>query len=91
LRQEKEHSQHVEQLRKGPELQIKEMQVRLDEAESSPIKNRKKITKLKERIQLLEQELDGEQVRKLSNFQKVFLFSDVTKKLIRTTGKQSAV
>uniref|UniRef100_A0A914NHU4 Plexin cytoplasmic RasGAP domain-containing protein n=2 Tax=Meloidogyne TaxID=189290 RepID=A0A914NHU4_MELIC len=63
LRQEKEHSQHVEQLRKGPELQIKEMQVRLDEAESSPIKNRKKITKLKERIQLLEQELDGEQRR----------------------------
>nr|CAD2163866.1 unnamed protein product [Meloidogyne enterolobii]CAD2163870.1 unnamed protein product [Meloidogyne enterolobii] len=39
------------------------MQVRLDEAESSPIKNRKKITKLKERIQLLEQELDGEQRR----------------------------
>uniref|UniRef100_A0A915NAD8 Uncharacterized protein n=1 Tax=Meloidogyne javanica TaxID=6303 RepID=A0A915NAD8_MELJA len=63
LRQEKEHSQHVEQLRKGLELQIKEMIVRLDEAEALPIKSRKKITKLKVRIQLLEQELDGEQRR----------------------------
>lgn len=35
LRQEQEHSQHVDRLRKGLELQIKEMQVRLDEAGQS--------------------------------------------------------
>lgn len=62
LRQEQEHSQHVDRLRKGLELQIKEMQVRLDEAEAAALKGGKKIiAKLEERIRALEQELDGEQ------------------------------
>uniref|UniRef100_A0A914HJT9 Myosin-3 n=1 Tax=Globodera rostochiensis TaxID=31243 RepID=A0A914HJT9_GLORO len=64
LRQEQEHSQHVDRLRKGLELQIKEMQVRLDEAEAAALKGGKKIiAKLEERIRALEQELDGEQRR----------------------------
>lgn len=64
LRQEQEHSQHVDRLRKGLELQIKEMQVRLDEAEAAALKGGKKIiAKLEERIRSLEQELDGEQRR----------------------------
>lgn len=63
LRQEQEHSQHVDRLRKGLEIQIKEMQVRLDEAEAAALKGGKKIiAKLEERIRALEQELDGEQV-----------------------------
>ena len=69
LRQEQEHSQHVDRLRKGLELQIKEMQVRLDEAEAAALKGGKKIiAKLEERIRALEQELDGEQVRKIVQF-----------------------
>jgi len=64
LRQEQEHSQHVDRLRKGLELQIKEMQVRLDEAEAAALKGGKRIiAKLEERIRALEQELDGEQRR----------------------------
>jgi len=64
LRQEQEHSQHVDRLRKGLELQIKEMQVRLDEAEAAALRGGKKIiAKLEERIRSIEQELDGEQRR----------------------------
>jgi myosin heavy chain 6/7 len=64
LRQEQEHSQHVDRLRRGLEQQIKEMQVRLDEAEAAALKGGKKIiAKLEERIRSLEQELDGEQRR----------------------------
>ncbi|TKR70123.1 hypothetical protein L596_022184 [Steinernema carpocapsae] len=64
LRQEQEHSMHIDRMRKGLELQIKEMQVRLDEAEQAALKGGKKIiAKLEERIRQLEQELDGEQRR----------------------------
>lgn len=64
LRQEQEHSMHIERLRKGLEQQIKEMQVRLDEAEQAALKGGKKIIqKLEQRIRELEQELDGEQRR----------------------------
>jgi chromosome segregation ATPase len=64
LRQEQEHSLHIERMRKGFEQQIKEMQVRLDEAEAAALKGGKKvIAKLESRIRELEQELDGEQRR----------------------------
>ncbi|KAI6233418.1 Myosin-3 [Aphelenchoides fujianensis] len=64
LRQEQEHSQHVDRLRKGLEIQIKEMQVRLDEAEAAALKGGKRIiAQLEQRIRALEQELDGEQRR----------------------------
>uniref|UniRef100_A0A0N4ZL86 Myosin head n=1 Tax=Parastrongyloides trichosuri TaxID=131310 RepID=A0A0N4ZL86_PARTI len=61
LRQEQEHSSHVERMRKGLELQIKEMQVRLDEAEQAALRGgRKIIAQLESRIRALEQELDLE-------------------------------
>ncbi|KHJ98009.1 myosin head [Oesophagostomum dentatum] len=64
LRQEQEHSMHVERIRKGLEVQIKEMQIRLDEAEAAALKGGKKIiAQLESRIRGLEQELDGEQRR----------------------------
>ncbi|ETN81715.1 myosin head [Necator americanus] len=64
LRQEQEHSMHVERIRKGLEVQIKEMQIRLDEAEAAALKGGKKIiAQLETRIRSLEQELDGEQRR----------------------------
>ncbi|EPB73264.1 myosin head [Ancylostoma ceylanicum] len=64
LRQEQEHSMHVERIRKGLEVQIKEMQIRLDEAEAAALKGGKKIiAQLESRIRSLEQELDGEQRR----------------------------
>ena len=67
---------HVERIRKGLEVQIKEMQVRLDEAEAAALKGGKKIiAQLEARIRSLEQELDGEQryAKKPSNVLQVWL------------------
>ncbi|KHJ96159.1 myosin head [Oesophagostomum dentatum] len=64
LRQEQEHSQHNERMRKGLEQQLKEMQVRLDEAEAAALKGGKKvIAKLEQRVREVESELDAEQRR----------------------------
>ncbi|KAK6054864.1 myosin head [Cooperia oncophora] len=64
LRQEQEHSQHIDRMRKGLEQQLKEMQVRLDEAEAAALKGGKKvIAKLEQRVREVESELDAEQRR----------------------------
>jgi len=64
LRQEQEHSSHIDRMRKGLEQQVKEMQIRLDEAEAAALKGGKKvIAKLEQRIRDLESECDGEQRR----------------------------
>ncbi|XP_054160100.1 myosin heavy chain, muscle-like isoform X3 [Oppia nitens] len=64
LRAEQEHAQQQEKLRKAMEQQIKELQVRLDEAEAAALKGGKKIIqKLEQKVRELEQELDSEQRR----------------------------
>lgn len=64
LRAEQDHAQQQEKLRKAIEAQIKDLQVRLDEAEREALKGgRKIIAKLEERIRAIETELDGEQRR----------------------------
>ncbi|XP_013068443.2 myosin heavy chain, striated muscle-like isoform X4 [Biomphalaria glabrata] len=64
LRQEQEHSLQVEKLRKGLEGTLKDLQVRLDEAEAQALKGGKKmIQKLEQRVRELETELDNEQRR----------------------------
>ncbi|CAL8133772.1 unnamed protein product [Orchesella dallaii] len=64
LRAEQEHAQTQEKLRKQLELQMKDLQTRLSEAESNALRGGKKaIAKLEERVRALEQELDGEQRR----------------------------
>jgi len=79
LRQEQEHSMHIERTRKGLEQQIKEMQGRLDEAEAAALKGGKKvIAKLEQRIKELENELDNEQRR----------HSDVQKNLAKLERRQ---
>lgn len=51
LRQEQEHAVHVERLRKGLEQQVKDLQVRLDEAEGNALKGGKRIiAKLEQRV-----------------------------------------
>lgn len=51
LRAEQEHSQQIEKFRKGLEGQIKELQVRLEEAEAQALKGGKKmIAKLEQRV-----------------------------------------
>ncbi|CAG9865468.1 unnamed protein product [Phyllotreta striolata] len=64
LRAEQDHAQNQEKLRKALEAQIKDLQVRLDEAEANALKGGKKaIAKLEQRVRELENELDGEQRR----------------------------
>jgi len=76
LRQEQEHAMHIERMRKGLEQQIKEMQVRLDEAEAAALKGGKKIiTKLEQRVRELESELDSE-TRRHQDVQKNYAKAD---------------
>ncbi|XP_055593740.1 myosin heavy chain, muscle isoform X16 [Uranotaenia lowii] len=64
LRAEQDHAQTQEKMRKALEQQIKELQVRLDEAETNALKGGKKaIQKLEQRVRELESELDSEQRR----------------------------
>lgn len=64
MRTEQEHAQLQEKARKAMEQQMKELQVRLEEAERDALKGgRKMIAKLEERTRSLEHELDGEQRR----------------------------
>ncbi|CAF3613437.1 unnamed protein product [Adineta steineri] len=64
LRQEQEHALQVERLRKGFEQQIKDLQIRLDEAEGNSLKGGKRvIAKLEQRIHELENENELEQHR----------------------------
>jgi len=60
LRQEQEHALHIEKMRKTLEFQVKELQVRLDEAEASSMKGGKRlIQKLEQRVRELEVELEN--------------------------------
>ena len=64
LRHEKEHAQTVERTRRTLELQVKELQVRLDEAEANALKGGKRmLQKMEQRVRELEIELDNEQRR----------------------------
>ncbi|XP_049524320.1 myosin heavy chain, muscle-like isoform X20 [Dermacentor silvarum] len=64
LRAEQDHALQQEKLRKALEQQMKELQVRLDEAEAAALKGGKKIIqKLEQKVRELENELENEQRR----------------------------
>jgi len=64
LRAEQEHAQTQEKMRKGLEVTVKELQVRLEENESNAAKTGKKaLSKLESRIGELEAQLDDESRR----------------------------
>ena len=64
VRQEQEHASHIDKMRRTLEAQVKELQLRLDEAESNALKGGKRmIQKLEQRVRELEVELDSEQRR----------------------------
>jgi len=61
LRAEQEHAQNQEKMRKGLEIQVKELQVQLEEVEANAIKATKKtIAKLEGRVKELESLYDDE-------------------------------
>ncbi|OQR72717.1 myosin heavy chain [Tropilaelaps mercedesae] len=64
LRAEQEHASSQEKMRKALEIQMKDLQVRLDEAEAAALKGGKKlIEKLEHKCRQLESELETEQRR----------------------------
>jgi len=64
LRAEQEHAQNQEKMKKGLEIQVKELEVRFEEAESNAIKaTKKQIGKLEARVKELEALYDDESRR----------------------------
>merc|ERR1712053_19628 len=64
LKKEQDQSQHLERMKKNMENSVKDLQVRLDEAEQVALKGgRKQVQKLEARMRELENELDAEQRR----------------------------
>merc|ERR1711976_495738 len=64
LKKEQDQSSHLERMKKNMEQTVKDLQVRLDEAEQVALKGgRKQVQKLEARMRELENELDSEQKR----------------------------
>merc|ERR1712157_50879 len=64
LRTKQDQSQHLERMKKNMETSVKDLQLRLDEAEQVALKGgRKQVQKLEARMRELENELDAEQRR----------------------------
>lgn len=64
LRQEQQHVLSVERIKKNLEVQVHEISIKLDEAESNALKGgRKALAALQMRVKDLESELEGEQRR----------------------------
>merc|ERR1712160_112279 len=64
LKKEQDQSSHLERMKKNMETSVKDLQLRLDEAEQVALKGGKKqVQKLEARMRELENELDGEQRR----------------------------
>lgn len=68
MRIEQENSQHLDKMRKEMELQMRDMQLRLDDAEQAVVKGgQKTVTKLEQRIKSLATDLEIEQRRYQEN------------------------
>ena len=64
LRCEQENAQHCEKNRRNLEVQVKDMQTKLDEAERQTVKEGRKVTsRLEQKIKDLESRFDDEQRR----------------------------
>merc|ERR1739848_759903 len=64
LKKEQDQSQHLERMKKNMETSVKDLQLRLDEAEQVALKGGKKqVQKLEARMREIENELDSEQRR----------------------------
>merc|ERR1712178_38080 len=64
LKKEQDQSQHLERMKKNMENSVKDLQIKLDEAEQVALKGgRKQVQKLEARMRELENELDSEQKR----------------------------
>merc|ERR1711981_132221 len=65
LKKEQDQSSHLERMKKNMETSVKDLQLRLDEAEQVALKGGKKqVQKLEARMREIENELEGEQDKK---------------------------
>merc|ERR1711879_835964 len=72
LKKEQDQSSHLERMKKNMESTVKDLQLRLDEAEQVALKGgRKQIQKLEARLRELENELDAEQRRSAEGIKSV--------------------
>merc|ERR1711936_839618 len=72
LRKEQDQSSHLERMKKNMEQSVKDLQLRLDEAEQVALKGgRKQVQKLEARLRELENELDSEQRRSAEGIKSV--------------------
>merc|ERR1712136_689123 len=68
LKKEQDQSQHLERMKKNQENSVKDLQMRLDEAEQVALKGGKKaVQKLENKIREIENELESEQKRTSDN------------------------
>jgi myosin protein heavy chain/myosin heavy chain 6/7 len=72
LKKEQDQSSHLERMKKNMEQTVKDLQLRLDEAEQVALKGgRKQVQKLEARLRELENELDSEQRRSAEGIKSV--------------------
>merc|ERR1712020_642496 len=72
LKKEQDQSSHLERMKKNMETTVKDLQLRLDEAEQVALKGgRKQVQKLEARLRELENELDAEQRRSAEGIKSV--------------------
>merc|ERR1711881_92049 len=72
LKKEQDQSSHLERMKKNMESTVKDLQLRLDEAEQVALKGgRKQVQKLEARLRELENELDAEQRRSADGIKSV--------------------
>merc|ERR1712036_175374 len=72
LKKEQDQSSHLERMKKNMETSVKDLQLRLDEAEQVALKGgRKQVQKLEARLRELENELDSEQRRSAEGIKSV--------------------
>merc|ERR1712110_1162517 len=72
LKKEQDQSSHLERMKKNMETSVKDLQIRLDEAEQVALKGgRKQVQKLEARMRELENELDSEQRRSADGIKSV--------------------
>merc|ERR1712223_1395502 len=72
LKKEQDQSSHLERMKKNMESTVKDLQLRLDEAEQVALKGgRKQVQKLESRLRELENELDAEQRRSAEGIKSV--------------------
>merc|ERR1712008_674012 len=90
LKKEQDQSSHLERMKKNQENSVKDLQLRLDEAEQVALKGGKKhVQKLESRMRYLQGELESEQRRNGDNTKVIRKFERKIKEVNYANGEDS--